>query len=52
MIEGHLSYTRFSTTLTDVTRGSGLTPPKWSTPHVGFGRVGGPFDGAQEEAQP
>jgi asparagine synthase (glutamine-hydrolysing) len=28
----------------------GLTPPKWSTPPVGFGRVGGPLDAAQEEA--
>jgi hypothetical protein len=28
----------------------GLPPLKWSTPHVGFGRVGGPFDGTQEEA--
>jgi transposase-like protein len=25
---------------------------KWSTPHVGFGGGGGPFDGAPEEAQP
>jgi putative transposase len=25
---------------------AGLPPLKWSTPHVGFGRGGGPFDGA------
>jgi acetyl-CoA C-acetyltransferase len=31
---------------------TGLPPLKWSTPRVGFGRGGGPFDGAQEEAQP
>jgi hypothetical protein len=33
-------------------REPGLPPLKWSTPHVGFGRVGGPFDAAQEEARP
>jgi hypothetical protein len=36
----------------ELVRAIGLTPLKWSTPHVGFGRGGGPFDGAQEEAQP
>jgi hypothetical protein len=28
----------------------GLPPLKWSTPHVGFGRGGGPFDATEEEA--
>ena len=33
-------------------RAGGLLPLKWSTPHVGFCRGGGPFDATQEEAQP